>query len=240
MNFKPLLRRALQLLRLDLTPNLKYDRLTRSLMRQTLKPDSNCIDVGCYKGEVLQTMLQLAPHGQHFAFEPLPHLCNQLNQNFPQHVKVYPFALSDNNATSDFCYIKNAAAYSGLKKRKYNTATPQVETIQVESRRLDDIITGTYPIHFIKIDVEGAELLVLKGARELILRCRPVIVFECGLGASDFYGTTPEAVFDFITNDLQMKISLLSPFIQKQDSLSRNAFIDIFYANREYYFVAHA
>ncbi|MBP6731879.1 MAG: hypothetical protein KA149_07470 [Chitinophagales bacterium] len=50
----------------------------------------------------------------------------------------------------------------------------------------------------------------------------------------------PEAVFDFIVTHLQMKISLLDSFINTQDSLTPKAFTEIFYANREYYFVAHA
>lgn len=43
--------------------------------------------------------------------------------------------------------------------------------------RLDDIIKDD--VGFIKIDVEGHELAVLKGATSLINRCRPVLLVEC-------------------------------------------------------------
>ena len=48
----------------------------------------------------------------------------------------------------------------------------------------------------IKIDVEGADLPVLKGAVKLLERQKPVTLFEHGIGGSDFYGTLPEHVFD--------------------------------------------
>jgi hypothetical protein len=50
----------------------------------------------------------------------------------------------------------------------------------------------------IKIDVEGAELLLIRGARETIAKNKPVIVFEHGLGGADSYGHTPEQVFDLL------------------------------------------
>ena len=45
-------------------------------------------------------------------------------------------------------------------------------------RRLDDILSLAKQIGLIKIDVEGAELRVLRGAAETLRRCRPVICFE--------------------------------------------------------------
>jgi len=54
------------------TQNQRYDKETRGIMKGLLRADSNCIDIGCHKGEILREMLKYAPNGQHFAFEPLP------------------------------------------------------------------------------------------------------------------------------------------------------------------------
>ena len=59
------------------------------------------------------------------------------------------------------------------------------------------MIPDTINIDFIKIDVEGAEFLVLSGAKNILLKSKPVVVFEYGLGASDFYGTDPEMMFGY-------------------------------------------
>jgi hypothetical protein len=72
------LRDLLVTLNIDLTKNLEYDRLTRKIIASHLRPDSNCIDVGCHKGEILDLMLKYAPNGTLYAFEPLPHLYSAL------------------------------------------------------------------------------------------------------------------------------------------------------------------
>src|SRR5690554_7788214 len=72
MAVKDILREILINLRLDLTKNLEYDRLTRAILKKFLKNNHNCIDVGCHKGEILDLMLTYSPQGKHYAFEPIP------------------------------------------------------------------------------------------------------------------------------------------------------------------------
>ena len=140
MALKDQVRKLLNLLHLDLTQNLKYDRLTNLILTRTLKPDSNCIDVGCHKGEILDLMVHLAPSGKHFGFEPLPHLYHNLREKYEGSVQLFPYALSDAPGTSSFQFVKNAPAYSGLKKRAYAVANPQIDEIQVETKTLDETI----------------------------------------------------------------------------------------------------
>ena len=56
------------------TLNARYDAQTVAVMARVLAPGSNCIDVGCHHGKILDAMLRFAAHGAHFAFEPLPDL----------------------------------------------------------------------------------------------------------------------------------------------------------------------
>lgn len=239
MSIKNAIRLTLNFLHLDITKNLEYDRLTKAIMKKVIKPNSNCIDVGCHKGEILDEILQLAPNGKHFGFEPIPGLYNNLKNKYDDKATIYPYALADTNGKSTFQFVKNAPAYSGLKKRRYDTDTPDIEEIEVEIKVLEELIPDSLKIHFVKIDVEGAEFGVLKGAKQLLKRDKPVIVFECGMGASDYYGTKPADVFSFMTNEIGLSVSTLKSFINNRKSLTAEEFTDFFNNNKEYYFIAH-
>lgn len=238
MDIKDILRKVLISLRLDLTKNLQYDRLTKVILKDTLKTDSNCIDVGCHKGEILELMLQYAPNGTHFGFEPIPYLFNNLKFNYAGKAEIFPYALSDKSGKTSFNFVKNAPAYSGIKKRKYDVKVPDIEEIEVELKTIDEIIPTDKKIDFIKIDVEGGEFGVLKGAKALLLRDLPTILFESGKGASEFYGTTPQDLHRFITQEIGLKIFTFKGFTKKGNSITEEQFVNYFEMNTEYGFVA--
>jgi len=79
----------------------------------------------------------------------------------------------------------------------------------------------------------------LKGATQLLKYSKPYIIFECGLGASEYYQTNPETLFNFLNNETGLKISLLKNFINNKDSLTSEEFVRYFNKNSEYYFIAH-
>ena len=170
-----------------------------------LAEDSNCVDVGANEGRFLWHMTQRAPRGRHFAWEPVPHLAARLRELFPQ-VEIHDAAVGDTPVgETSFVVVKNDAAYSGLLERDYPPGF-ETEEIQVRVERLDSELPPDYAPTLIKIDVEGAELGVLRGAAETIRRHRPVVVFEHGPGASEHYGTTPEAIHDFVCGELGLRI----------------------------------
>ena len=239
MGYKDIIRQALNFMHLDLTKNLEYDRLTKSIMKRTIERNSNCIDVGCHKGEIMDGILRLAPEGSHYGFEPIPSLYQRLKNKYVSRATIYPYALSDKSGSSSFQYVKNAPAYSGLQKRQYEVENPDIEEINVELRPLDEVIPEDTKIDFVKIDVEGGEFAVLKGGQKLLSKNKPTIIFECGMGASDYYGTKPCALFDFLTEEIGLKISLLKSFLKNGESLNREDFEGYFKDNKEYYFVAH-
>ena len=238
MALKNIIKSSLNFLHLDVTKNLKYDRLTKKIMEKVIKADSNCIDVGCHKGEILQIIHHLAPKGKHFAFEPIPLFYNQLKINFNT-IEIYPYALADENKTTTFQYVKNAPAYSGIKKRKYAIGNPEIEEIEVEVKKLDDVIPNDVNIDFMKIDVEGAEFGVLKGAKNLLVKNKPYIIFEFGLGASDYYDTKPNDVYHLLVSEIGLNISSLGNWLKKKESLTSKEFEECFNSNCEYYFIAH-
>jgi FkbM family methyltransferase len=176
----------------------------RLLLAFSLAADSNCIDVGSHDGRFLSEMVRIAPLGRHVAYEPLPPFFAKLTTDFPG-VDVRRAALSNVNGTSDFTYVKNLPAYSGFRRRKY-PSQPTIETITVQTERLDDRLPSDYIPALIKIDVEGAEQLVIEGAMETLKRHRPIVLFEHGIGASDFYGTGPSDIYRLLCDSAGLRI----------------------------------
>ena len=234
---KNILREILFFLRLDITKNLTYDRMSRKLIRQYVGADDNCVDVGAHKGEFLKYFTKQAPQGKHLAFEPIPQFYTDLKRRWGKHVLVYPYALSDTSGKSEFQWVKNAPAYSGLKRRKYAVQNPDIKVITVETKRLDDFQDLESSIRFIKIDVEGAEFLVLKGAKEILKKDRPFVLFEFGLGASDYYQNTAKELFQFFEL-LDYKLFNLKDILQGRKALTFSAFENHYKNNLEYYFLA--
>lgn len=176
----------------------------RLLLSFALTADANCIDVGAHEGVFLDEILRTAPRGRHIAYEPLPHLHEALTAQFPG-VDVRCAALSDRDEVTTFRWIKNMPGMSGLRERDY-PAEPDLEVIDVLTERLDYHLPPDYAPSFIKIDVEGAELLVLRGALETLRRHHPTLAFEYGRGTQFTpYGTRPGDIYDFL-NELGYRI----------------------------------
>jgi len=215
----------------------KYDQQTLKVLQKVLPKDANCIDVGCNRGEILASLLQIAPYGTHFAFEPIPNLFKELTNKFPQ-VKLYNCALSNEVGETIFYYVVSNDGFSGLKKRPYISKSPNIQEIKVKIDKLDNIIPIDIPIHFIKIDTEGAEWLVILGAQKIIETHKPIIIFEFEKKACDIYYVNPEIVYDFFKN-MSYKISLMDLFLKNKGFLSKEKFLDLYNNEKEFYFLAY-
>ena len=218
-------------------PMLEEDRWTVAILQRVLRDDSTCVDVGCAEGNILRFMLRFAPQGQHFAFEPLPHAAQALRRRFPQ-VQVFELALADSEGDSTFQYVVSNPGYSGLRPRQYPSATETIETLRVRVDTLDHVLPSGQRLDFLKIDVEGAELQVLRGATDTIRRCQPHIVFEHGKGAAEFYGTRSEQVYDLLVETCGLRVSLPPDWLAGRPPLDRDGFVSQF-GGPNWYFLAH-
>jgi FkbM family methyltransferase len=175
-----------------------------AVLELTLTADSDCLDVGAHAGAVLRELVRLAPRGRHVAWEPLPELARRLREEFPS-VEVRQAALADHTGERSFAHVLAEPGWSGLVERPTPAGSP-VETIEVRCERLDDCLPQRVEPAFVKIDVEGAEEWVLRGARQTLRRHRPLIAFEHGAGSADLYGTKPGTVHDLLSGELGYRV----------------------------------
>jgi FkbM family methyltransferase len=237
---KALLKQILKKLPIRFTKNQQYDYQSKKIISTVCNANSNTVDVGCHKGEILDLLIQQAPNGQHYGFEPIPDLYKNLIEKYTnKQIHIFDIALSNEQKSTSFNYVKSNPAYSGLIKRQYDKPNEVDEKITVQCDLVDNIIPENVHIHFIKIDVEGGELQVLQGAQKTIARCKPYIIFEHGLGASEFYDSTPEKVFAFFET-CGMKLSTMKMFLENKKSFTQAEFCDQYYKKLNYYFVGFA
>lgn len=212
-----------------------YNEQTEEVISRVLSSDSNAVDVGAHKGEILKMILEVAPLGRHFAFEPVPALCEELKRLFPQ-VEVHQTALCDHSGEERFVHVLSNPGYSGLKQRRYRYVE-KLQEVSVKTARLDNIVPEGIPISIIKIDVEGAELQVLRGAEGVLRRNQPVVIFELEPGGALSYGTTPAQVWDFL-DQCGLRVYLICDWLHGKSAITREELAHQFFANENYYFLA--
>lgn len=239
-NIIALLKKIIKRIPVAFTKNQQYDKQTRQVIKRICNSNSSCIDVGTHKGEILDLFIRQSPHGIHFGFEPIPALYKNLEEKYKssENIHLYPYALADKNGKAEFNYVISNPAYSGLLKRRYDRPHEKDTTINVEIRVMDEIIPSALKIDLIKIDVEGGEMSVLKGAERIIASSNPVIIFEFGMGGSDIYGTTPLLMYSFFEK-FGYKISLLKNYLTSKPFLTLKQLEKEFNSGSNYYFIAY-
>ena len=221
---------------LPITNNIRYDNQTYKIMKIVLEADSTFIDVGCHEGEVLDQAIQFSPKGRHFGYEPIPDLFSNLSEKYSSSCQIKNYAIADFVGESEFHHVVSNPAYSGIKKRSY-PKMENINKIKIKTTTLDKELINESRVDLIKIDVEGGEFAVLKGSEKIINKFHPVFIFEHGLGASDFYGTSSDKIFDFF-DSLEYNIFTLKGFINQSPALSKEKLKDLYNRNKEYYFLS--
>ena len=148
------------------------------------------IDVGAHKGEFLSYILTLN-YKKIYCFEPQKKIFKILHKNFAnkKNIKLFNLGLAHKNskiifyenkltATSTFSKSKNTY-FSKIKNFILNSKDSYIDKYIINTRTLDEIFLNKkiYNI-FLKIDVEGFELNVLKGAKKLLSKKVKYVLIE--------------------------------------------------------------
>jgi FkbM family methyltransferase len=164
-----------------------YDPDTSAIIKRFIKQDSIAIDVGANIGALTLLMAKIANLGKVISIEPGPPICSRLKSNLELNpevqkvVEVFQVGLSNK---------KGELFWAEDDSNRGNAGLSQDEGVAVIVHTLDYIVdlAKLEKIDFIKIDVEGMELEVIKGGMDSIIKYRPIIYFETMEAFRDYRG----------------------------------------------------
>ncbi|MDP8265649.1 MAG: FkbM family methyltransferase [Candidatus Aceula meridiana] len=147
-----------------------YEIAESRFIADFIKPTDVCLDVGANIGYYTLLMASRVPKGQVYSFEPVP-LCYHLLQSSIYFNKFVNITVNNcavgEEAGKEPLFIASDSAFSSLRSSiECNFA----KKIDVKVITLDDYTSseGIAKVDFLKIDVEGAEMLVINGATKLL------------------------------------------------------------------------
>ena len=152
-----------------------YEPHVIAVLSPLLGPGAVLVDVGANIGYyTLLAASRVGPSGQVIAFEPGADNCALLRASLQANgfgnVRLHPYAVADADRLVGFGMDDSNGRIS--------RDDPAASALQVRAVALDAFLRDEPRIDIIKIDIEGAEDLALRGMRELVARHRPVIFSE--------------------------------------------------------------
>lgn len=172
----------------------------RDTLYSLVKNGTTVIDVGTNIGETLLNFAKINRDGVNFGFEPVPYLYeiakNNITLNKFESIELINKGLSSSEETLSFSEVSENNS-GGTFLTRANSEDP-VRSVQVV--RLDDFVNrrGIENISLIKIDVEGFEMEVLKGASETLRCFRPTLFVEIDDKFLARQKSSAADVFDFL------------------------------------------
>lgn len=157
----------------------EFESSTSAIAKLLLKPGDTVVDVGANIGYYSLLFSQyVGDTGRIYSFEPAPALVSELEKNVNlnncRNVEISKAALSDHSGTANFYMgpIDNSGLSSFREPRQ------SVSSFEVDLKPFDDFVKEKKGITLVKIDVEGAELQVLRGMEKLLRDLRPNLLVE--------------------------------------------------------------
>lgn len=172
----------------------------RALLEKQVQPGMVVADIGANVGLYTYLLARcVGDRGFVYAFEPNPALFASLETNCRSNgvtnVRLHNVALGSRDDTLTLTRSRFNSGDSRLSRRE---ASPASGAVSVPVRPLDALLEGR-PLDFVKIDVQGWELEVLKGMRGQLAGSRPLqIYFEFWPAGLRPAGSDPAELLDFL------------------------------------------
>jgi FkbM family methyltransferase len=179
-----------------------FEPAVRKAIEARISKGMVILDIGANIGYfTLRFSSLVGPNGRVIAFEPNPSMVAELEFNVrlnqASNVQIVPCALSENDGEAQFCFPEPGMEAHGSLMENGLFEVERRERIAV--RRLDSVLREECieRVDFVKIDVEGAERLVLSGAEELLSQVpAPTFIFE---GAEHLCRAFGYTLYDLLT-----------------------------------------
>ncbi len=178
-----------------------YERPTADIFARLIKLGDNVLDVGANAGyfTVLASHLS-GSSGRVLAFEPVPGVRAQLRANLElnhmHNVTLHETVVSNQNGVVTL--YEGPQGHKGLSSLR--PLDDAAQALTVRAVRLDDLADTPAKISFVKIDVEGAELMVLQGMSRIIERDHPYLVIEFTDSYLQSFGASATLLADWLWN----------------------------------------
>jgi FkbM family methyltransferase len=164
----------------------EFHRDSFSLQKQLATKASIIFDIGANRGDVSAEYLKHFPAATIYAFEPFPGTFQSLQAKFAgnQRLKCFPFAVSSTEGSDTFYVNKNVDTNSLLRPQETGLSSDNqvknISTIKVDTISLDTFCNqnGIDRIDILKMDIQGGELNVLKGALRLLENRKVGIIYS--------------------------------------------------------------
>lgn len=161
----------------------EYSRSEVEVFERFIRFHDYVLDAGALFGAHTIPLAQMASEGCVFSFEPqrIPFqiLCANIQLNQLPNVWAYQMALGDKEAraaTPTLSVHTTTPVYWGMQQTSA-TSCSEFTNFSVPQCTVDSLRLGG--LDFMKLDVEGKEAAILRGAERTILACSPVIYAEC-------------------------------------------------------------
>ncbi len=171
--------------------NDAFDTELMKIIDEHIREDSVVWDIGANVGVFAFAAASVAKKGSSLAVEAdiwLAQLIRKsllLKENGGLSIQVLPCAIADRNGVATFLIANRGRASNALEAVGGRSQTGGVrERVTVPTLTLDTLLDFFNPPTFIKIDVEGAEAIILNGASRLLTEIRPTIYIEVGREAN--------------------------------------------------------
>lgn len=162
----------------DDAPELQY-------IINNISDGNSVLDIGTHKGGYLHWMRKaVGDNGTVIAFEPQPSLHAYIGEAIEafgyKNVTLYHAGVSSQESTLQLFIPKSEGGTSPGATFEQRTNTANGHFITVPVLQLDKLLANrAQPVDFVKMDVEGHELQVFKGAHDILTIDRPKLIFEC-------------------------------------------------------------
>ena len=185
----------------------EYERAVTDVISSVVAEGDVCLDIGANFGWYTMLLQHLCggldTGGEIHAFEPMPDIFTELKRNWklagePENIHLNNLALGDEAKMIDIHRFTNLSSgfssFSTDGKSEFQTFSVPMTTLNsyLNKENMRDV-------DFVKIDVEGAELMFLHGATKLFeQKTPPVIMAEMALGTTKGFGYLPNDLIVFM------------------------------------------
>jgi FkbM family methyltransferase len=204
------------------------------MLHEFYQPNTLILDIGANIGNHTLYFSKVIG-SQVISFEPEPHNCvclaaNVIINDLADSVKLVNFALGSMCGTIQLKMIVNSnyGSFTNIPvKNPHHIPVRDEKSVNVPLKNLDSLFFDKQ-ISIIKLDVEGMEIDVLRGGRQIIEKCLPVLAVECisidllkktekelisfGYFPMDMFNATP--TFIFLSRKNQSHFDCLSRFLR--------------------------